>query len=90
MKYVHITGRGVNVLVECDYNNVITQDCPELKLKTGDDMILFYRNNQSVYTFKGENWYTKPYTPQEKLNYLINKNPKLQSVVDLLGLEHVV
>lgn len=90
MKYVHITGRGVDVLVECNYDNVITKDCAELRLKTGDDMILFFRNNKSNYTFKGENWYTKPYTPQEKLKYLTNKNPSLQRVVDLLGLEHVV
>lgn len=85
MKWIKITA-DKEYLILADWDNYAREACPELKIKVGDDMVVFYRNHKDEYEFEGIPYYTKPYTPDEKLAYLMKKQPNIQRWIDRLDL----
>ena len=81
MKLVRVKNHSVDVNVLVDWNNKLKKDVKELSLKKGDDLGIFYRNNPKSYTYENIPLYTKPYTPNEILDHLRGKNPKIDSLI---------
>lgn len=86
MKRVKISHYGKDAIVVLDWDNVVQQDCPAFKIKKGDDLSVHYRNNKNTHKYENIPVYTKPYHPQEKFDWLMNKNPKLSVLIDKFDL----
>jgi hypothetical protein len=82
MKRVRVTSDKVDVECLLDWDNIIQHDSEELSLKKGDSLAIFYRNYSSNYKFENIPVYTKAYHPQEKLSYLLGKQPNIQKLMD--------
>jgi hypothetical protein len=82
MKRVRVTSDKVDVEVLLDWDNYLVDDCEPLNLKKGDSLGIFYRNKSSEYKFENIPVYTKAYHPQEKLSYLLGKQPNIQKLMD--------
>ena len=61
-------------------------DVVEFDIKKGDDLSVHFRNNRNEYKYENIPVYTKPYHPQECLTFLINKNPKLETLIKVYDL----
>ena len=86
MKKVRVYDSKVDVIVELSWENKLLQPSKELKLEIGDSLEIHYRNHSSDYTYENIPVYTSPYHPQEKLDFLLAKNPTLQKLIDRLDL----
>ena len=86
MKWISVVGFDVDERVLCTWENYVAQDCPNLKLKKGDDFVVFYRNNKDRYVFEGEPYYSNPYAPDERLQHMINKNPQVNNMIERFDL----
>jgi hypothetical protein len=82
MKKVRVYNNIVDVIVQISWDNILYDDVKELDLKAGDDLGIFYRNKKSEYKFENLVVYDRPYHPQEKLDFLLAKNPTLQKLID--------
>lgn len=82
VKRVRVIGQGADVEVLLDWDNLIQHDSETLNLKKGDSLGIFYRNNYEKYKFENIPVYTKPYTPDEKRDYLLAKQPNIQKLID--------
>lgn len=87
MKLVRVKNHKVDVNVLVDWNNKLKKDVPDLKLKKGDDLGIFYRNNSKYYSFDSLPLYNKPYHPQEILDHLRAKNSKIDLLIDKFNME---
>ncbi len=86
MKCVQITygkKQGVAVL---DWDNKLVVNCDPFNLKIGDDLSVHYRNHKGEYQYENIPIYTAPYHPQESLNWLLAKNPKLNTLIETFNL----
>lgn len=86
MKWVNVVGFKINERVLCTWDNYVAEDCPKLNIKKGDDFVVFYRNNKDKFVFEGEDYYTRPYHPQEKLDHMIAKNPQVNKLIEVFDL----
>jgi len=86
MKRVSVVGKGVDVVVETTWLNLVMRDYPELQLKQWDDLGIHYRNHSADYAYTNIVVYDKVYHPQEKLVFLLAKNPTLQKLITRLDL----
>ena len=85
MKWIKITA-DKDYLVLSTWDNYAKEECKELGIKIGEDMVVFYRNHKDDFIFEGVPYYTKAYHPQETLSYLLAKNPNLQKMIDKFDL----
>jgi hypothetical protein len=86
MKCVQITygkKQGVAVL---DWDNKLVVNCDPFGLKVGDDLSVHYRNHKDEYQYENTPIYTAPYHPKESLDRLLNKNSKLNALIQKFDL----
>ena len=55
-------------------------------IKEGDDFRIFYINNKDKCTFERGDYYTKTYTPEEKLQHIMS--PLVDKLIKTFDLEH--
>lgn len=86
MKKVQVSGQGKTVDVLVNWDNILYEDCPQLKMKKGDSLSIFYRNHPKDYTYLSIPVYVNPYHPQEKLAYMVNKNKAVKKLIESFDL----
>lgn len=86
MKYVRVKNPWTEEVVLVDWDNRVASPNKKLNLKVGDDMVVFYKNNQRSYDFSGEPYYTKPYHPQEILDHMKRRNPQINKMIEMFDL----
>lgn len=86
MKCVQITSSKKHGIAVLDWDNKLVVNCDQFGLRVGDDLSVHYRNNKDVYQYENIPIYTAPYHPQESLDWLLNKNPKLNTLIEKFSL----
>jgi len=79
LKIVRISKEDFSVDVVSFADNIVAEDCLELKLKEGDSLRKFYYNNKD-YKFERKDYYEKPYTQEDKYEILNKQNPFIEQL----------
>jgi hypothetical protein len=74
---------GYSILVKTNDNLELTENIRELGLRIGNYLNIFLINNET-FSYRELPYYTKPYSNEDKYDYLIDKFPGKKMVLDKL------